>query len=310
MTIDAGDLPLFEHTRDIEPRPIPDALRRARSQILAAVDDLLAIPEGALPKPWPWKGGSEEEVRYAAYRAGEALEQAEREARRALLHRERREAEAAQIIAPATAARWDLHGLLAPLDERTIDDDPPGEEWSIRLVLGHVISGQRAYGWGSAWWQSHPHAAADPHLPTQIPDPFWLTLPDEATVEAAGTLRELRARLDHVLDRSTERLAAMPDERLAYGARWSGFPVTVGFRLGRWSSHIREHTIQVEKTLAMLGRTPTEPERLARHVLAAFGRAEEAVYGRAVGDDAIEPLLSAAAEASSAISDARRAAGR
>jgi len=38
-----------------------------------------------------------------------------------------------------------------------------------------------------------------------------------------------------------------------------------------------------------------EPERLARQVLAAFGRAEEAVYGRAVGDDAIEPLLSAAA---------------
>lgn len=308
MSIDAGDLPLFEHTRDIGPRPIPDALRHARSQILAAVGDLLAIPEGALPKPWSWKDGSEEEVRYAAYRAAEALEYAERAARRAVFDAERHETEAARIIAPATAARWDLHGLLAPLDDATIDADPPGEDWSIRLVLGHVISGQRAYGWGTAWWQSYPHDPADPDLPTGIPDPFWRSLPDEATVEAAGTLDELRARLDHVLDRSTERLAAMSDERLGHGARWSGFPVTVGFRLGRWSSHIREHAIQVEKTLATLGRTPTEPERLARHVLATFGRAEEAVYARAVGDDAIEPLLAAAAEARREISDASRAA--
>ena len=105
-------------------------------------------------------------------------------------------------------------------------------------------------------------------------------MPDEATTEAEGSSADLRARLDAILDLSAERLAGMPDDRLELAARWSGFPVTIGFRLGRWGSHIREHTIQVEKTLAWLGAEPTEPERLARHVLSAYGRAEAAVFGR------------------------------
>jgi len=171
-----------------------------------------------------------------------------------------------------------------------------------------VISGQRAYGWGTEWWQAHPHPADSPDLPTQIPDPFWDALPDEHTAECAGSLVEIRVRLDGVLDRSAERLAALPDGRLAYGARWSGFPVTVGFRLGRWSSHIREHTIQVEKTLAMIGHVPTETHRLARHVLATYGRAEEALFARSRAGDATPLLLAAVDEARHVIADAVGAA--
>ena len=56
--------------------------------------------------------------------------------------------------------------------------------------------------------------------------------------------------------------------------------MTVGFRLARWSSHIREHGIQIEKTFAMLGYAPTEPARLVRNLLAAYGRAESVAFGR------------------------------
>jgi hypothetical protein len=100
-----------------------------------------------------------------------------------------------------------------------------------------------------------------------------------------------------VLDRSTERLAGLPAERLAVGARWSGFAVDVGFRMGRWSSHIREHTIQVEKTLVMLDQRPTEVDRLVRLVLGAWGRAEAVVYGAVEADDAMRALASAVAGA-------------
>ena len=95
----------------------------------------------------------------------------------------------------------------------------------------------------------------------------------------AGSLDDIRARLDTILDLSAERLAGLPEDRLGFGTRWSGFAVSIAFRLGRWSSHIREHAIQVEKTLAMIGRTPTEPERLVRLALAAYGRAEAVVFG-------------------------------
>jgi hypothetical protein len=92
-------------------------------------------------------------------------------------------------------------------------------------------------------------------------------------------------------------LAGLPAERLALGTRWAGFAVDIGFRIGRWSSHIREHTIQVEKTLVMIGHTPTEVDRLIRLILAEWGRAEAVVFGSASADEAIAVLAAAATEA-------------
>jgi DinB superfamily len=308
MTNTILDAPLIERTNASLARPLPSALTTARADIVAAARELLAIPATALTKPWTWIGGSEEEARYGAYRAAEALESAEIEARAMVAGRDADAPRATRIVGPSTAARWDLHGLLLPLDDRLLDADPGAGEWSIRLVLGHVIGSQRGYGWGTAWWLDRAYNAKDPALPASIPDEFYADAPDEATTEAEGSIDELRARLDAILDLSAERLAGLPDDRLDLGARWSGFPVTVGFRMARWSSHLREHAIQVEKTFALLGHVPDEPARLARHVLAAYGRAESVVFGRKGVDDAIARVVQGAAEAREAVTAARRAA--
>ena len=254
--------------------------------MLAAARALLTIPEAALTKAWTWKGGGEEEVRYGAYRAAEALEQAEVEARSAVAATEAGERRAARIVGPATAARWTV-GFLFRSTTRS-STQSRGRGVVDRLTLGHIISSQRAYGWGTSWWQRHGHDANDPALPTSAPDAFWATLPDEAATEAGGDLDDLRRRLDAILDLSAERLAGLPDDRLELGARWSGFPVTVGFRLGRWASHIREHGIQIEKTFAMIGHVPSEPARLVRNVLASYGRAESVVFGRQGVDQGVD----------------------
>jgi DinB superfamily len=308
MTDTILDAPLLERTDDSLARPLPTALQRARSDVVAAARELLTIPEGALTRPWTWIGGSEEEVRYGAYRAAEALETAEIEARSIVAARDTNAPQATSIVGPSTAARWDLHGLLLPLDAQMLDADPGSGEWSIRLVLGHVIASQRGYGWGTAWWLDRAFSAKDPSLPAQIPEEFFAAAPDEATTGAEGTMDELRDRLDAILDLSAERLAGLPDDRLDLGARWSGFPVTVGFRMARWSSHLREHAIQVEKTFALLGHVPDEPARLARHVLAAYGRAEAVVFGHEGVDDAVQRTASGAADAMRAVTSAREAA--
>ncbi len=301
MTDQPLDAPLFDHTDASLARPLPAALAAARSDIVATARDLLTLTDQDLVRPWSWIGGSEEEVRYGAYRAAEALEQAEIEARLAMAAADSTERRAARIVGPATAARWDLHGLLLPIGDRLLDADPGDGEWSIREVLGHVISGQRTYGWTSAWWQTRGHRANDPDLPAHAPEWLIALEPDESTTEAAGRLDDLRARLDATLDLSAERLAGLPDDRLDLGARWSGFPVTIGFRLGRWSSHIREHAIQIEKTYAMLGHVPNESERLVRHLLAAYGRAEAVVFGRTAADAAAERVARGVTEARDAV---------
>jgi hypothetical protein len=309
-TSGALDAPFLDLTDSSLARPTQDVLSAARAGILRFAAELLALPDSALPKPWGWHGASDEEVRYAAYRAFEALELAEVDARTLISTGEVTETRAALVIAPATAARWDLHGLLVGLSDGELDADPGGGEWTIRRTLAHVISGQRSYAWGTAWWQATPHATDDPALPARAPESFWEALPDEA-LEAEGTNDDVRARLDAIVDLAAERLAGIPDERLAYGARWSGVPVTVGFRIGRWSSHIREHTLQVEKTLAMVGHAPTETQRLARLVVAQYGRAEEVVFGRRATPErgaAVRLIGAAVTEAVAAIGQAAHAA--
>ena len=308
MTDERSDAPLYDLTDPQLARPFPTALAQARVDVLAAARDLLTIPESALTRPWQWLPGSEAEVRYAAYRAGEALEQAEIEARTLVSSSDPGEPRAARIVGPNTAARWDLDGLLVPLAEDLLDADPGGGEWSLRLVLGHTIGTQRGYAWSAAWVQAHGFDATDRAAQVRVPEAFFEAMPDDETVEAVGRLDELRARLDAIVDLSSERLAGTPDELLDIPTRWSGFPVTVGFRYGRWSAHIREHTIQVEKTLALLGHIPTEPDRLVRHVLAAYGRAEAVVFGRQGGDAAAARIAAGAAQARRAIGSARAAA--
>lgn len=309
MAIPTPDAPLLRHTDPALARPLPAAIRAARGELPGIVADILAIPESALEREWAWIGGGEEAVRYGIYRLHELFERAQVEASRAIAASDRDGGLAAGLIAPADEARWDLHGLLAPLSDAEIDADPGAEQWSIRRTLAHVINGQRAYGWSTAWWQERGFALDDPDLPPSVGDAFWADLPDEEGPEEAGSLDDIRARLDAILDRSAERLAGLPEARLGYGARWSGFAVPVSFRLGRWSSHIREHTIQVEKTLAMLGRTPTEPERLVRLTLAAYGRAEAVAFGQPDAAAAADIIRTAVAEARTTIADARRTAG-
>ena len=179
----------------------------------------------------------------------------------------------------------------------------------IRLTMGHIIGGQRGYGWGSAWWLSQGFTAGDPAMPGGAPDDLWGGLPDEATSEAAGTVTELLGRLDEVTDLTVERLAGISDEQAALGATWAGFRVTLAFRFGRWSSHIREHAIQIEKTFDMLGHKPDERARLVRNLLAAYGRAESVVFARTGVDAAVERIAQGAAEAKAAVASASAAAG-
>ncbi len=299
---------LLELTPGAALRPLPVALAAARVDILAGARDVLATPADSLERPWPWRDAPDVEQRYGAYRAAEALEIAELEARSLLAAGDAGEPLAARLAGPMTAARWELDGLLLPLDDDLLDADPGGGEWTLRLTLGHIVGGQRAYAWAAAWIAAHPDGAATPGGPVRVPETFWDDIPDEATTEAEGSLDDIRQRFDTIVDLSAERLAATPDDRMAIPTRWSGADVTLAFRFGRYASHIREHTIQVQKTLALLGHMPDEPARLARHVLATYGRAEAAVFGRTGAEAAAERIALAAAEGRAAMHAARSAA--
>jgi hypothetical protein len=60
---------------------------------------------------------------------------------------------------------------------------------------------------------------------------------------------------------------------------WEGTPFTVEFRLHRLDAHLRQHTVQIEKTLASLGELPSEARRLLRLIYAALADVDSIIIG-------------------------------
>lgn len=279
------------------------ALEEARATLRRATADLLAVPDATLERPWQWPGHGEADVRYGLYRVLEVLEAAE--GRLAGLGGVPTAAEAA--IAPTTAAAWELDGLLAGLAAADLDADPGGGEWTVRRTLAHMIFVQWAYAGTTAWWREQRRAIDDPALPRQAPDALDASLgPEERAAD--GSLAEIRRRLRTAVDEAGAGLASLSPDELALGARWSGFAVPIGFRLGRWSSHLREHTVQVDKTLALIGRPPSEVERIVRLVTAAWGRLEARTWPGLPAPDALAIVDDAAGRAAETAAAVRRTA--
>jgi len=260
---------------------VAPAVLVARAALAEATTDLSAVPDASLVAAWLWRG-EDADVRYGLYRICEALEEAAANVARAQAEGGVDRSPAARRIAAATAARWELHGLLAGLTTDDLDADPGGGEWTIRQALGHIVLSQRAYGDGTAWWLTY---LADGEFPKRLPESIveemaWPTEEEDGT----GSLPEIRARLDGWLDLDAALLGELRDDELALRARWSGIAVDVGFRIGRWASHLAEHTLQIDKTLVMLGRSPSEVERLVRLIHAAYGRLEALVFPMPAAD--------------------------
>jgi len=263
----------------LEAAVLPSSIGHAREALAAAAVDYLAIPDEALERQWLWGAhDSGDGVRYGIYRAAETVEAAGSEVDRALAVGSPPRSPAAARMAPATVARWALQGRLASLPEAILDRVPKPGEWTARQTLAHTIAGQRSYGWFSHWWLSQPVGDDRPaRVTAEAESESERELPSE-DAEGEGTVAEIRDRLDSVLDEWALRFATLDDAALAMRATWAGIPVDIGFRLGRWASHIAEHTVQLDKTLDWLDYRPREIERIVRDLHTAWGRLESRLF--------------------------------
>lgn len=279
---------------------LPASIAAARAALAAATADYLAIPDDVLERDWTWRDG-ELDVRYGIYRAAETVQAATAELDAVLASSAGGSGAAgavrsmaARLIAPATIARWALQGRLASLDDAVLDRVAKDGEWTVREVLAHTIEGQRSYGWFTRWWLSLPLGPDRPAKVTpEVEAASKADLPGEEE-EGAGSLADLRARLDDVLDEWALRLGSTPDEDLAKPVRWSDTPVDVAHRLGRWGSHIAEHTIQLDKTLDWLDYRPREVERIVRELHSAWGRLESHLFPAAATTPEVDAILARA----------------
>jgi hypothetical protein len=257
----------------------------ALSAFVAAVDDfdrrLRALDDPALDAPWAWESYDEEGVRFGILRTTEEVADAAVEIAAA-----RTEAAAAPSRAERLVGRylvaWRELWSVADRADAAIDMPPADGEWPLRTILDHLVEAD--IGFLVTIRNGLDQRRAGIVEPVRVKsDEAWLVLGevDEAGWRAAfeGSLADIRAFHVGVRDRIVARLGSMTDDEIAFDSPfWDGERPN-RFRLGRFESHLRQHTIQAEKAIQAVIGPPREVERLLRLLARATGDVEAASVG-------------------------------
>jgi len=235
------------------------------------------LSDAALEKHWQWGAYDSEGVRFAFFLTYQELRElatrtaAQRAVQGPVI------TSAQRILAQHHAAYMDLRGILVGVDEDELDRVPAEWEWSLRAVLGHIIDSEQGFFTVISYALDRQRSGDGQPLEMPEPDEEEEEDEDDSTQE---TLKQILANYDMLHFQILYDLASISEDELrALSFFWEGYPMEIRFRLHRFDAHLRQHTIQVEKTLAGIGHQLHEAEQLVRMIYGALGEAEGARIG-------------------------------
>ncbi len=193
--------------------------------------------------------------------------------------------------------------MLADVDDELVDREPAVGEWSLRQTLAHTIGVERSYRANTEFALVRADGdplslPQDPDVPVRTPTgEYRRPRPDPA--DTAGGVLDIVAAFARRRAETDDSLSTLSETQLRRPSQWGAAQdpavIDVRFRLHRFASHIVEHTIQCEKTMASLGVTLNDPSAVVRSIGAMRG-AHERRSPRAVLD-ALDAALLAKADA-------------
>lgn len=253
-----------------------------QTSLLEAVERFALATQGLsvaeLERPWGWRMYDEEGVRFAFFRTYEELRELA-----TTLAAERSPAitVAQRALGQYHLAYRDLQAVLVGVDDDAIDRAPAEGEWPVRRALRHIISADLGFYTVVAYTLELHHSGAEP---VEMTREVWdrITGEDEEAFEAqmSAPLATMRAYHNALHERVLGEFAGLTDQELqAPSLFWEKAPFPLRFRLHRFDSHMRQHTVQIEKILAAIGHQPSEARRLLRLIYQALAEAEAATIG-------------------------------
>ena len=238
----------------------------------------LPLPDGDLNRPWKW-GEYDEGIRFAFFRVHEELCQLA-----ARLEAQRSAADplttAQRIMGQYHAAYLDLQAVLLGVSDELAAQRPAEGEWPLREVLSHIVQAERGFFTANHFGLDSARRGEGAFEMTEVVwNDFWADMPF-AELSEKGTLTEIQAYHARLHPRILNEFANVTADELHVPVRyWEETLMPLEFRLHRFHSHMRQHTIQAEKTLAMLGQPPSEAQRLLRMVYGSLSAVESAALG-------------------------------
>jgi hypothetical protein len=243
---------------------------------------VLDLPDSALEQEWSWGSYESEGVRFAFFRTYEELRELAVKIRVARDTAGIPLTGAQLILAQYHAAYMDIQSMLMGIDQK-FEEQPPAEgEWPLRRIIAHIIGADLGFYVTIKYALERYRQGLD-HL-AEVPDETWLAIAgldgkklDSIMAEPLDGLQTYHRQLHRrILE---DFVDINPSELQMHSKYWEKEPLSVSFRLGRFDSHLRQHTVQIEKTLVDLGYHPNESKRLLRLIYAALAGVEGALLG-------------------------------
>jgi hypothetical protein len=241
------------------------------SAVLEFIELSIGLSDAELDRPWQWRG-YDEGVRFAFFRVYEELRWlgAEMSPQVGL-------STAQQALAQHHAAYWDLRAALLDVEDTALDESPGDDMWTIRECLIHMIKAEWAFTLVNDFaLQRARNGEPEPvKIPEEAWDPHFVDRGGFKDEVFQGSLQDILAFYDGMHQKVLEILKHISPEELSLNAEfWEPQPMEIAFRLIRYDSHLIQHTIQIEKTSAVLGHSVAEVKRLNRRILNALAAVE------------------------------------
>jgi len=255
------------------------SLARAVEEV---ADVVQGVPDAELDREWAWGAYDSEGVRFAFFRTYEELRElatktaAERSAHGPAV------STAQRILAQYHSGYRDLQAALLGIGGDEADRPPAEGEWSLRQVVAHIVGAEIGF-FVVVKYALDRHRSGDGQ-PAKIPEEAWEAIigEDWASIEAilGGPLVGIQSYHEALHERVLREFADINEVELAAPSTyWEGHEMSLRFRMHRFDSHLRQHVVQIDKTLETIGHSPNEAQRLLRLIYAALGEAEGTTIG-------------------------------
>jgi len=243
--------------------------------VTQAVEELVRatvhLSDEDMGREWKWREYDEEGLRFALLMTHHELRDL---AVRLAARRTDGPTQTERILAQYHQTYRDLTGLLAGVSSDDLDLVPAEGEWPVRETLKHMLGAEHGFLAVNRWaLVNHRAGKHDEPSDDQWPE---FRKPYAAPKDAVdGAIADIRNSFFEIHRRVLRELADVTDAELEQPAWFWDADKPIRFRMHRFEEHLRQHTIQLDKTVAVI-RPPTEARRLVRNIYNALADVESA----------------------------------
>ncbi len=234
------------------------------------------VTEEHLERAWIWKDHDEEGIRFAFFVTIQDLQQLAVK----LAAGRTSFTQAQRVLGQYHSQYMDLQAAIFGLSAKDSERAPAEGEWPVRRVYEHLLGTEINFSLVVRYalekhragaWTTETISEADEARITGMTEEQYTTL-------TKGSLEEMLMYHQDFHPQLIDEFSLITDEELELPSTfWEETRFPVRHRLHRFTAHLVQHTVQIDKTLVGIGLAPTETKRLIRHLYAALAQAEAAL---------------------------------